>query len=91
MLLIFVVSTYYAHLTSVLIVYDSSNIYKNVIQQQYLDEVQQAFENQSRHANTIGLQWINVEYFNDIEEEFDEQILNAVDIVAVEVRKSTHT
>lgn len=59
----------------------------NPLQQQYLDGAQQAFENQSRYGNIIGLQWIHVENLNDTGEDFGEQILNAVDIVAVEVMK----
>ncbi|TMW48189.1 hypothetical protein DOY81_006735, partial [Sarcophaga bullata] len=78
-------SSYYAHLTSVLIVYDSSIIFKgNDLQQQYMDSIQQAFDNQSRHNNIIGLQWINLEGLNETEEDFNEKILNAVDLVAVE-------
>ncbi|XP_037823173.1 uncharacterized protein LOC119611595, partial [Lucilia sericata] len=77
-------TTYYVHLTSILIVYDSSNIIFNELQQQYLDDVQQVFENQSRYGNTIGLQWINVANFNDTDEDLNEQILAAVDLVAVE-------
>ncbi|XP_046806357.1 uncharacterized protein LOC111674785 [Lucilia cuprina] len=80
----YLVTTYYVHLTSILIVYDSSNIIFNELQQQYLDDVQQVFENQSRHGNTIGLQWINIANFNETDEDLNEQILGAVDLVAVE-------
>lgn len=69
-----------------MIVYDSTNISKgNVLQQQYIDAIQQAFDNQSMHNNIIGLQWINLESLNESEEDLNEKILNAVDLVAVEV------
>lgn len=80
-----------------MIVYDGEATVqgKSSLQQEYLDAVQQAFDNQSQHGNIIGLQWINVKLFRDIQEpgeednwadqEFKEQILKAVDI-ATEVR-----
>lgn len=80
-------------MSSVLIVYDSRNISQNLLQQQYLDDIQMAFKNQSKHGNIIGLQWIDVGLFynnytemeGENEQDFEEIMLNAVDIVAVEV------
>ncbi|XP_058984610.1 uncharacterized protein LOC101895628 [Musca domestica] len=88
----FLIASYFANLTSVLIVYDGEATVqgKCSLQQEYLDAVQQAFDNQSQHGNIIGLQWINVKLFRDIQEpgeednwadqEFKEHILKAVDI-----------
>uniref|UniRef100_A0A1I8PFK8 Ionotropic glutamate receptor C-terminal domain-containing protein n=1 Tax=Stomoxys calcitrans TaxID=35570 RepID=A0A1I8PFK8_STOCA len=88
----FLVGSHFAHLASVLIVYDGAAVAsKNSLQQQYLDAVQQAFEIQSQHGKIIGLQWNNVRFFKynyeeeqqqqDYDQEFGQHILKAVDIV----------
>ncbi|XP_075161285.1 ionotropic receptor 92a [Haematobia irritans] len=84
------VSAYFSPLTSVLIVYDGKAIAeKNTMQQEYLDAVHQAFQYQSLNGNIIGLQWLDVQNFNDdpndemddYNGEFEEHVLNAVNIV----------
>lgn len=85
-LFIFKVNIYFAQLTSVVIVYQSGPFLENDLQQQYLESVQQAFQNQSRNGNGIGLQWIKVSHSNDNREQFEEKVLNAVNLMVVEVK-----
>uniref|UniRef100_A0A1A9ZBL3 Uncharacterized protein n=1 Tax=Glossina pallidipes TaxID=7398 RepID=A0A1A9ZBL3_GLOPL len=82
-------AAYFANLTSVLIVYDSSyrlstcNDYDAVnkfcLQELYLDAIQHAFDQQTQRGHVIGLQWIDTRSLNSTQ--YEEVILNAVNLV----------
>uniref|UniRef100_A0A1A9UEZ6 Ionotropic glutamate receptor C-terminal domain-containing protein n=1 Tax=Glossina austeni TaxID=7395 RepID=A0A1A9UEZ6_GLOAU len=84
-----IATTYFANLTSVLIVYDSNyrlstcNDYDAVnnfcLQELYLNAIQQAFDQQTQRGHVIGLQWIDIRSMNSTQ--YEEVILNAVNVV----------